>query len=87
MIVLPKGAVAIERDVEETKSLIIGAETKKLNSGTILFTAPELVKYQGCKIVFREPFVEEIKIKGMDLLYLRDLDSGMFYLIEEDDKG
>jgi hypothetical protein len=79
MIVLPKGAFMVLRKEPETKSLIIGVEETVLNVGEITFTAPEMVDKQGLQVVFREHFSEKIKIKGVEYLYFRDYDSGIYY--------
>lgn len=98
MIELPKGAFIvlqddyIEEEQEAKASLIITQEdikkTKsKPNTGEIIFTSPELTKYQLCKVVFRENFGEtKIKIKGQEYLYFRDWDSQIFYVIIDDKK-
>ena len=87
MMILPKNAVIIERKVEEVKTSLIGIEPKKLNRGMIVFTAEDLKHLQFCEIVFREAFVEDIKIENQDFVYLRDIDSGMYYIVKDDKKG
>lgn len=81
MIVLPKGAVVVKAKEKEVESLIIGLEPEPIDTGEIIFTSEELNHYQGAEIKFRANYSEPIKINGLDLLYLRDLDSSMYYLI------
>ncbi len=90
MIILPKGAVIVKQRVqkyESTSSLImddVEGLDKIYNDGEIRFTAPELVHLQFAKIVFRPNFAEAINIKGEDFLYFRDLESSMYYILQDD---
>ena len=93
MIVLPKGAVIVVRDKKEEiakEGLILSMGDLKPgppDTGTIMFTSEELNRYQGCKVRFRENFSEDIEMKGYsNLLFFRDLESSMYYIIT-DDKG
>ena len=83
MIILPKGAFIVERKEVEKKSVIIGVEEKKLNVGTIVFTHEDLNIYQGCEVVFRESFGEEIEMLGHKLLYFRDFDLSIYYVTKD----
>lgn len=89
MIILPKGAVIVKQRVEKYQNTegIILKDVKSLdkvfNDGKILFTAKELNHLQGKKVVFRENFSEPININGNEFLYFRDLESSMYYIIEE----
>lgn len=93
MIKLPTGAFTVIQDeavVVERKatSIILSMEDldvkpKKPNSGTIAYTSEELNKYQGCKVVFRDNFGEDIVIKGTEMIYFRDFESSIFYVIED----
>lgn len=81
MIVLPKGAFVVEKDVEETQ---VYGVSKTKNTGTIVFTSEELKQYQGCKVKFRESFSEEVDIEQLKkLLFFRDFDSSIFYVITD----
>ncbi len=89
MMILPKGAVIVKQRIEEYKnpSALIMDNIKDLdkvfNDGEIRFTAPELNHLQLMKVVFRPNFAEPINIKGVDYLYFRDIESSMYYIIEE----
>lgn len=93
MMVLPKGAFTVIQDeapktVEKKTTIImsleeVDAKPQKPNTGTICYTATELNRYQGCKVVFRENFCEEILINGVDHLYFRDFESSIYYVIED----
>ena len=82
-IELPKHSVIIERDIPATKSLIIGVEDKKPNTGIIVYAGEVHTDLKGCKVVFRESFTESITIDNREFLYLRDLESSMFYVIRD----
>lgn len=95
MIVLPEKAFIVKRDEAQvvepktTSGIIMSQEDLKPklpNTGTIVFTSKELNKYQLCKVVFRENFSEEIEIDGQTLLYFRDFNSSIFYVIEDEYK-
>jgi hypothetical protein len=93
MMILPEGAFTVAQDeavvVEKKVGGIIldieehNTKPKKPNTGVIFFTAPELKKYQGCKVVFRENFGEDITIGAAEYLYFRDFNSSIYYVIED----
>lgn len=89
MIILPTGAVIVKQRIEKYKNSggIILEDTSALdkvyNDGEIIFTAPELTDLQSKKIVFRPNYAEEIDIKGEKYLFFRDVQSSMYYIIEE----
>lgn len=89
MIVLPKGAVIVKQRIKEFKNdfglILDDAESlnQKFNDGEIIYTAPELKHLQLKKIVFRENYAEPINIDGADFLYFRDVESSMYYIVEE----
>ena len=90
MIILPTGAFTVLQDEAQEvppQKIIINLEEvhnpKKPNTGIITYTAPELNKYQGCRVVFRENFSENIKIGETPLLYFRDFESSIYYVIED----
>lgn len=92
MVILPEGAFTVIQDAApekiERKTIImtlddVDAKPEKPNTGTICYTAKELNKYQGCKVVFRENFCEEIDINGTEHLYFRDFNSSIYYVIED----
>lgn len=93
MIVLPKGAFTVIQDeaviVKDDKPKIIlsieevNEAPKKPNTGIIVYTSEELNKYQGCKVVFRENFCEEVNINGVEMLYFRDFESSIYYVIKD----
>lgn len=84
MIVLPKGAFTVIRSKAEEKTttgIYLPTESqKKPNFGTIAFTSEELNEYQGCEVVFRENFGEELEIEGTEHLFFRDFDSSIYYI-------
>jgi len=82
MIVLPKGAVAVKID-KPKESIIIGVEPEPVDIGEIVYTSEELNKYQTCKIKFRHTYAEPVNIEGKEFLYLRDLESSMYYIIAD----
>ncbi len=86
MIILPKGAFTVIADKaeEKTKSGIILTEDiqEVPNSGTIAFTSEELNEFQGCRVVFRMNFAEDIEIDGTPMKYFRDLNSSIYYIIK-----
>ena len=88
-ITLPKGAVMVKQRIEkyESKSSLILDDTKELDKvyddGEIVYAAPELQDMIGKKIKFRVNFAEFLPFQNEDLLYFRDLESSMFYIINE----
>jgi len=92
MIVLPPNAVMVLQDEAPTekKSLIITSEDikpQKPNTGTIIFTAPELKQYSLQRIKFRPNFAEEVEFEDKKYLYFRDLNSSMYWILKDEDKN
>lgn len=89
MIELPEGCFTVIRDQAEVKTasgiIIPDASVKKPNTGTIVFTAPELKEYQLLDVVFREQFGEEIEINGKTHLFFRDFKNSIYYVIKRKD--
>lgn len=85
MIKLPKGAFTVKVDAKEEKTasglILHSTQVEEPNKGEIIFTAEELNKYQGCRVVFRSNFGEDIEINNVKLKYFRDFDSSIFYVI------
>jgi len=81
MITLPTGSFAVKRDQAKPTKLILGNSVEKPNTGVIVFASPELQQYEGCSVMFRESHAEETKIQEEDLLFFRDFDSSIFYVI------
>ena len=83
MIVLPIGAFIVKQD-EAKKSLIERTDSKKPNTGIIVFTSVELNKYQLATVVFRENYGEKIIIDEQEYLFFRDFNSSIFYILADD---
>jgi co-chaperonin GroES (HSP10) len=88
MIYLPKNAVTILPDAPEEKVtasgiIMAGQEDPEPTEGVIMFTCEELKEFQGDKVKFRPEFAEEIEIKGQRLVFLRDFNSSIYYVIKD----
>lgn len=92
MIILPPNAFMVLQDeaiVEEVKPSLIYIMEKpkelleKPNTGEIVYTAEELNKYQGCKVVFRTNFADKIMIGAQEFLFFRDFNSSIYYVLDD----
>lgn len=85
MIILPKDSVIVKRDetpLQTQGGIILTPQAS--NTGEIIFTAPELTKYQGCKVVFREGFGESLIVPPVgEVLFFRNLENSIYYIIDD----
>lgn len=89
MIVLPKGAFIVQPDKAQEKTaggIILGTAQEEPNSGIIICASEEVKQHKGKKIVYRKGFAEDIEIDGQELKFFRDLDSSIYYIVENEDK-
>ena len=82
MIKLPRDSFAVKRDEVKQTRLFLGDSADKPNTGIIVLASPGLQHYEGCSVMFRETHAEEIKIQEQDLLFFRDFDSSIYYVVE-----
>lgn len=87
-ITLPKGAYMVLPDEQEEKSaggIILGEEDKKIPIiGTIVYVGEGLEKYLGKRVRFRGSYAEFIELDKVPHMFFRDLNSSIYYLLEDD---
>lgn len=90
MIVLPKGAFIVQPDKKQEKTaggiILTEATQEEPNSGIIICTSEEVKEHKGKRVVYRKNFAEDIEIDKQELKFFRDLDSSIYYIIEDEDK-
>lgn len=86
-IELPKGAYMVLPDEakEKTSGGIILAEQDKEppTTGTIKFVGEGLENKLNKRVRFRGSFSEPVEIEGVMYLYFRDLNSSIYYFIND----
>lgn len=84
-------SILIKRDEvkKQTDSgLFLGDNQEKLDTGVIENVGEEYAfdiqgRMIGTKVRFRESFAEPIVIKGQEYLFFRELESSIYYVIED----
>lgn len=89
MIKLLGNCMLIKRDAVQATTasgIFFAADSQKIpDTGTIIHVGPGLdSNLLGTRVRFRESFKEEIDIEGEMLLFFRDYESSLYYVIEDD---